>query len=79
MQASSLISYFTNMAGDILDRFNPKVAKLVELLFTTENIGLRGEKVQIKEQKTGYVGFDHGSFQTLRQSFNRRLTCILIE
>ncbi|KAK3718792.1 hypothetical protein QZH41_014050, partial [Actinostola sp. cb2023] len=41
------------MAGDILDRFNPKVAKLVELLFTTENIGLRGEKVQIKEQKTG--------------------------
>lgn len=41
------------MAGDILDRFNPKVAKLVKLLFTAENIGLQGERVQIKEQKSG--------------------------
>lgn len=41
------------MAGDILDRFNPKIAKLVKLLFTTEDISLHGEKLHIREQKTG--------------------------
>ncbi|KXJ14464.1 BRISC and BRCA1-A complex member 2 [Exaiptasia diaphana] len=41
------------MAGDILDRFNPKVSKLLKLLFTTENFGLKGERIQIKEPKSG--------------------------
>jgi len=43
------------MAGDILDRFNPKIAKLVKSLYNTDSIGLQGGRVKIIEQKSGYV------------------------
>ena len=41
------------MACDVLERFDPKLAKLIEPLLKGERIGICGDRIRISEPKTG--------------------------